>query len=239
MAFVHKRRNANTRRRALLRLGVALCALVPFALAAWYGAALLMKKQPPAALGWAVLAAAAVCALAARWMAARAAILASGLSGERKAVAVLRSLPNEYQILANPVLSVHGQTAELDAAVIGKNGVFLVETKNHSGVIAGKADAEWWSQKKRSGAKRMKNPLLQIERQQRIVERALEEASCSCPVRAMVYFANPNARVSVRDPRIYTGADALRRAILNTPRPKTPVEPTRALDALDQACGHP
>ncbi len=236
MAFVHKRRNANTRRRALLRLGVAVCALVPAALAVWYGAALLLKKQPPAALGWAALAAAVLCALAARRMTVRAAILTSGLSGERRAVAALRSLPNEYQILANPVLSARGQTAELDAAVIGRNGIFLVEAKNHSGVIAGKADAEWWSQKKRSGAKRMKNPLLQVERQRRVVQSALEDASLSCPVCEMVYFANPNARVGVRDPRIFTDADALRRAILNTPRPKTLVDPARVLAALERTC---
>ena len=29
---------------------------------------------------------------------------------------------------------------------MGKNGVFIVETKNHAGVITGKTDAEWWSQ---------------------------------------------------------------------------------------------
>lgn len=236
MAFVHKRRSANTRKRALLRLGIALCALVPAALAVWFGVSWAVTKRPSAALGWIVLAAAVLCALAARWMRARAAILASGLSGERRAVAVLRSLPNEYQILANPVLSVRGQTAELDAVVIGKNGVFLVEAKNHSGVIAGKRDAEWWSQKKRGGAKRMKNPLLQIERQQRVVRYALEDAALPCPVRAMVYFANPHTRVGVRDPRIFTDGDALRRAVQNAPRPKAPVDPARVLAALERAC---
>lgn len=236
MAFVHKKRSANTRKRALFRLGAALCALVPAALAVWFGAVWIAKKEPPAALGWTALAAAAVCAPAARWMRTRAAILASGLSGERRAVAALRSLPNEYQILANPVLCVRGQTAELDAAVIGKNGVFVVEAKNHSGVIAGRPDAEWWSQKKRGAAKRMKNPLLQIERQQRVVRHALEDAALSCPVQAMVYFANPHTRVGVRDPRIFTDGDALRRAIQNAPRPKAPADPARVLAALEQAC---
>lgn len=236
MAFVHKRRNANARRRMLLKLGVAGCALLPCALAVWYIVLMLAKKQPSAALGCAVPAAAAVCAPAAHRMHTRAAILQSGLSGERKTVSLLRTLPNEYHILVNPVLTVRGQTAELDAAVIGKNGVFIVETKNHTGVITGKTDAEWWSQKKRSGAKSIKNPLLQLERQHRVVTRVLSEAGISCPVRSIVCFANPNARVGVRDERIYTDAGALRRAIRNAPRPDPPADVRQVRTALEEAC---
>lgn len=236
MAFVHKKRNANVRRRVLFKLGAAGCALLPCVLIVWYIALLLAKKQPPAAMGCAVAAAAAVCALAARWMRTRAAILQSGLSGERKTVSILRTLPNEYHILVNPVLTARGQTAELDAAVIGKNGVFIVETKNHTGVITGKTDAEWWSQKKRNGAKSMKNPLLQLERQHRVVTRVLSEAGISCPVRSYVCFANPNARVGVRDERIYTDTAALRRAIQNAPRPFSAVDVRRVREALEDAC---
>ena len=237
MAFVHKKRNANVRRRVLFKLGAAGCTLLPCALAVWYIALLLAKKQPPAAMGCAVLATGAVCALAVRWMRKRAAILQSGLSGERKTVSILRTLPNEYHILVNPVLTVRGQTAELDAVVIGKNGVFIVETKNHTGVITGKTDAEWWSQKKRSGAQSMKNPLLQLERQHRVVTRVLSEAGISCPVRSFVCFANPNARVGVRDERIYTDAGALRRAIQGAPRPFSPVDVRQVRAALEDACG--
>ena len=236
MAFVHKKRNANVRRRVLFKLGAAGCALLPCVLIVWYIALLLAKKQPPAAMGCAVAAAAAVCALAARWMRTRAAILQSGLSGERKTVSILRTLPNEYHILVNPVLTARGQMAELDAAVIGKNGVFIVETKNHTGVITGKTDAEWWSQKKRNGAKSMKNPLLQLERQHRVVTRVLSEAGINCPVRSYVCFANPNARVGVRDERIYTDAAALRRAIQNAPRPFSAVDVRRVREALEDAC---
>lgn len=237
MAFVHKKRNANVRRRVLFKLGAAGCTLLPCALAVWYIALLLTKKEPPASMGCVVLMVAGVCALAVRWMRTRAAVLQSGLSGERRTVPILRTLPNEYHILVNPVLTVRGQTAELDAVAIGKNGVFIVETKNHTGVITGKTDAEWWSQKKRSGAKSMKNPLLQLERQHRVVTRALADAGLGgCPVRAYVCFANPNARVNVRDERIYVNPDALRRAIRNAPRPFSSVDVRQVLAALEDAC---
>lgn len=50
MAVLHKKRNANTKKRARLMLGMAACVFAPTALAVWYLTALLAKRQPPAAL---------------------------------------------------------------------------------------------------------------------------------------------------------------------------------------------
>ena len=52
MAVLHKKRNANTKKRARLMLGMAACVFAPTALAAWYLTALLAKRQPPAALAY-------------------------------------------------------------------------------------------------------------------------------------------------------------------------------------------
>ena len=158
MAVLHKKRNANTKKRARLMLGMAACVLAPTALAVWYLTALLAKRQPPAALAYGALAAAAAGALCFRVLYTRSAVLKSGIDGERQAAAALRALPYAYHVLVNPVFRVRGKVMELDAVVVGKNGVFIVETKNHAGVITGKTDAEWWSQVKRRGAKTMKNP---------------------------------------------------------------------------------
>ena len=54
MALVHKKRSANASRRVLFKLGAFGCTLLPCALAAWYIALLLTKKEPPAALRRAV-----------------------------------------------------------------------------------------------------------------------------------------------------------------------------------------
>ena len=48
MAVLHKKRNANTKKRARLMLGMAACVFAPTALAVWYLTALLAKRQPPA-----------------------------------------------------------------------------------------------------------------------------------------------------------------------------------------------
>ena len=55
MAVLHKKRNANTKKRARLMLGMAACVFAPTALAVWYLAALLAKRQPPAALAYGAL----------------------------------------------------------------------------------------------------------------------------------------------------------------------------------------
>ena len=236
MAVLHKKRNANTKKRARLMLGMAACVFAPTALAVWYLTALLAKRQPPAALAYGALAAAAAGALCFRVLYTRSAVLKSGIDGERQAAAALRALPYAYHGLVNPVFRVRGKVMELDAVVVGKNGVFIVETKNHAGVITGKTDAEWWSQVKRRGAKTMKNPLLQAERQHKLMEQLLADAKQACPVHRFVYFANKNARVGVRDARIYTDETSLRRAIQSAPEPGRPVDAARLAALLEQAC---
>ena len=53
-------------------------------------------------------------------------------------------------------------------------------------------------------AQNNENPLLQAERQHKLMEQLLADAKQACPVHSFVYFANKNARVGVRDARIYT-----------------------------------
>ena len=212
MAVLHKKRNANTTKRALVRLGQGVCVLCPAVLALAWGAAAVQGKAAWPLL-YAALGAAVAGAVCWRVLRARAGILQSGIEGERHAVAVLKGLPYEYHVVANPVYHVGGRTAELDAVVVSANGVCIVETKSHAGVITGKPGDEWWTQTKRGGVKHMKNPLLQIQRQQEILQALLRQAGLACPVRAVVFFSNKNARVSVRDGRICIGAEALCRAV--------------------------
>lgn len=87
MAVLHKKRNANTKKRARLMLGMAACVFAPTALAVWYLTALLAKRQPPAALAYGALAAAAAGALCFRVLYHRSAVLKSGIDGERQAAA--------------------------------------------------------------------------------------------------------------------------------------------------------
>lgn len=231
MAIVHKNRNANRAKRLRVRLAQAACALIPAALACAWAAGLAAHAERRWLL-YAALAAAAAGAAAAGWLRAQGGMLESGIEGEQQAVAALRGLPYEYHVVANPVYTVHGRTAELDAIVVGRTGVCIVETKSHSGVITGRPGDEWWTQTKRSGVKHMKNPLLQVERQREIVEALLRDAGCPCGVRTLVFFSNKNARVSVRDARICTGAEFLCREVKAGRASLSPAQVGKVVDAL-------
>ncbi len=118
-------------------------------------------------------------------------ILQSGLQGEGKALKLLKQLPKEYVVLANPVLRSRVGLAELDYLIIGDNGVFIVEVKNHGGIIIGDKQYEMWMQKKTTKkgnqyTNHFKNPLLQVKRHQRIVESITNIKDINC----YVYFTN-------------------------------------------------
>lgn len=212
MAVVHRRFNRNKRKYFGLRLMQVISALLGLVPAGW-GIAAVHSRSIAAGLLWVVIGALAA-AGGSYVCAKRAAILKSGIQGEENTVKMLRALPNSWHILANPVFTVRGRQAELDVLLIGTSGVWIVETKNHSGVITGTPKQEYWRQEKRSQEKQMKNPLLQIERQQRIVQELISGLGRKLPVRTAVYFANPSAKPMVHDPRIFTQEADLLQAII-------------------------
>ena len=63
--------------------------------------------------------------------------LSSGLTGEVKTHIILKSLPDTYCVIANANIEYDGQKSELDSIVIGPTGIFIIETKNYSGIIRG------------------------------------------------------------------------------------------------------
>lgn len=235
MAQIHKRHNANAVLCLWMRIGAALCVLIPLSLTAWTAWAWLRQGAFPLLPGCAAAASVPAGALLNVFFRRRAAILSSGLAGEQRAQALLRGLPREYQVLLNGAFSVHGARMELDAIVIGKNGAFIVEVKNHTGTIRGAPDAPDWTQTTRSGKKRMPNPLNQLEREERLTRQLFASMDISCPVSGGVFFANENARVQVRDPRLYDSEDALLRAVRSLPAPPARVNPARIRAALEEA----
>ena len=82
-------------------------------------------------------------------------------------------------------------------------GVLILEAKNVSGKVTGRAEDRELSQYKPSRGgrpaeqKRMYNPLLQVKGHQTTLQNILRAAGLSVPVRTGVYFANPNAEVRI------------------------------------------
>lgn len=74
-------------------------------------------------------------------------LLRKGNEGELECFDCLRKLPDDYFLLNDIYLTVGGTTIQIDTIVIGPNGLFVIEAKNHSGdYIIGHADIPLWMQ---------------------------------------------------------------------------------------------
>ena len=69
-----------------------------------------------------------------------------GVLGERKVAGILRRLPEgNYRVINNVLLRrKQGNTVQIDHIVVSVYGVFVIETKNISGLIVGNDFSEQW-----------------------------------------------------------------------------------------------
>ena len=110
-----------------------------------------------------------------------AGILASGVSGENRVFDTLRQLPNEY----------------------------VVEVKNHKGLIEGDCSDRVWKQYKNNGFERtMRNPILQMRNQKRILFGMNKKRRISVPINGLVVFPSASD-VSVGADDVLYGLDSL------------------------------
>ena len=229
MARIYKSNNPNRGRCRLARAGEAACVLGALAVVV---CAVVYQREYFLML---CLFCAAVFGV---WrFQKRAAILQSGLAGEKAATKALARLPHEYTVVCNVFLAKGERRAEVDAMVVGPSGIFAVEVKNHAGSIVGDTEQKNWNQTRavRGGApihKKMKNPVLQNRRQTDLMRDMLRARGCGCPVIGCVYFANPHARVHVNGPGVFTDADTLCRSIRKMPVKLSRQEMAQALSIL-------
>ncbi|MEF9969731.1 MAG: nuclease-related domain-containing protein [Ruthenibacterium sp.] len=226
MAKLIQKYNQNTGKRIIALAGVLLCILLAVA------AVLLAVCKPK--LWWLAPLVGLFCLVCGIKFHRTAKSLHSGLRGEKQTAALLRQkLPANFYVVANPLLSIHGQRVELDAVVIGTNGVWLVETKNFAGALSGtKTDAFWTQTRLEKGGKtltkQVRNPLLQSERQVRLVTQWLASAM-QVRVSGCVYFVNSYVRVGLTDARIFTDETALLRALQASKKPMLDAQTCRRL----------
>lgn len=130
-------------------------------------------------------------------------IIHSGVCGEKEAQHFIKSLPKGYKVISNLKVSFKGQFAEMDLVVIGENGVFIIETKNHNGTIKGCLDDKNWYQYKkgRRGGEyhqEFHNPTKQVATHSYALSHVLKNEGISVWVQGIVYFSNSKAKVQVK-----------------------------------------
>lgn len=120
----------------------------------------------------------------------------SGEEGEANVRYHLKWLDG-YKVLNNVRLPNPLESQEFDHIVIGKNGVFHLETKNHGGkhgakiIINGEGD---WSIIQNGYSKGMKNPLFQVRRHERVLREFLDKEfpQINIPIKEIVVLSNEN-----------------------------------------------
>ena len=132
----------------------------------------------------------------------KADICRAGLEGEKTTAQIMEILPDTYCGFQNIEVAHKGKTSELDMVVVGPTGVFIIETKNHNGMIVGNYDSPQWVQKKvgRGGgsySKSFYNPIKQVGTHVYRLANYLRKNGCSVHVNAMVYFSNSEAVIQL------------------------------------------
>ena len=130
-------------------------------------------------------------------------ILNTGVKGEQQTYEVLKKLPKEFTVITNPVLHNRGSVNELDFVVIGRNGVFVVESKNYRGIITGKTSAQNWKQikhgKNKTYEKEVKNPAKQAYRQGRRMAEMFIDVGISADIFPILYFVDNRSELKITD----------------------------------------
>ena len=124
----------------------------------------------------------------------------SGASGEDYTLNVLKLLPMEYVIfnqLELPDERSRTGFRELDFVVCGPNGVFVVESKNHNGVVEGhENDKEWTIHKIGRGgtaySSSIRNPVRQAKQQVHVLGNYLKTKNMNEWVTGLVALSSNN-----------------------------------------------
>lgn len=145
-------------------------------------------------------------------------ILESGVSGENEVFDTLKYLPEEYVVATNVPISCNGNRSEVDALVMSPYGMYVVEVKNHKGVIEGNVDDRVWRQYKNNGFdKTMRNPIRQMHNQKRILFGINKSKQLFVPINGLVVF--PSAlEVNVEMNEVLNGVEKLNSIVMEKNR---------------------
>jgi len=131
---------------------------------------------------------------------------AKGEAGERIVSQALEALGDAYYIVHDAEIP----GANIDHVVLGPNGIFVLETKHHSGVIRCQGDRWWQTRDPRTPGLQIRSPSVQVKRNATLVRERIKVFEQSILkdyprigwVHGVVVFANPRAVLDLRSPTV-------------------------------------
>ncbi len=173
-----------------------------------------------------------------------ATVIKRGIEGEDAASEVISTLPEGYFGFQNVVITLDGKESELDLVVVGKTGVYIIETKNRNGTIKGKYNETQWTQHKvgqggASYSNKFYSPVKQVGTHIFRLAHYLRSYGTKIHIDGIVYFSNPDATVEISNMQgeipIITTTKELKKHILTGNTSLSKEEIIKICDILKQA----
>ena len=135
-------------------------------------------------------------------------IFQAGARGENEILTYVRNLPNQYHVFSNFVIKEKRIHDEADFIIVGENGVFVVEGKNHLGKIVGtEDDIEWkqykFGQKGKQHTKNMMNPIKQTKWHRLNIEGMLRQSGFRISVVPLLVFTNTAVQLEIASSEVF------------------------------------
>lgn len=132
----------------------------------------------------------------------KAIIKKAGADGEINSLKTLLELSDDYSIIQDLEIYDGEKKSQLDAVVIGRTGIFIIETKNLSGEIIGNEHDKNVTQIKRyknksNVTKNIYNPIKQVKTHHYRLSKLLRDNGFKYRIESIVYFCNPSAKVNL------------------------------------------
>lgn len=159
----------------------------------------------------------AVVAIIISWRRGRA--IRSGKKGERMVAKELATLKRKHNIVINDLMlpTSNGRTSQVDHVVVSTRGIFVIETKNHAGRIAGYEHAQYWQQHLQSQSRSFYNPLLQNRSHLRAIRRLLPKLDADLFTTIVVFTTAWRLEIKADDiikPRKFLADRHIRRTLV-------------------------
>ncbi|WP_177195576.1 NERD domain-containing protein [Salibacterium qingdaonense] len=118
-----------------------------------------------------------------------------GLNGEMHFDSQLQGLPDEAAILCDLLFEINNTYFQIDTLLFSPEVVRLFEVKNYEGDFVIENEA-WYS----AAGYEIKNPLLQLQRNQSLLRQLFQKHHISLPVQSFLIFTHPNFYVYQASP---------------------------------------
>lgn len=148
--------------------------------------------------------------------------LKSGIDGEMKSLKILGKLSDNYYLIPNLQIIVDGSKCEMDHVIVGSNGIFIVESKNHKGLIVGREEDREFVQHKtgRNGGEYSKtfySPIKQVNTHVYKLSQLLKKNGYRQWIEGAVLFTNREAhvRVSSRNTPVFSANEDNSKSIVD------------------------